>query len=111
MPLMSVGHLSEPFLDGWFGICPKGVEEAVDGPACALEQEDQKISPVSQFCYFPLVLAQNIICLSNFFMPLNSDLHRLTTSYVTAYGWGQGCPSVGTTPHYIIPHPSGLWGG
>lgn len=25
MPLMAVGHLSEPFLDGWFGICPKGV--------------------------------------------------------------------------------------
>lgn len=44
-------------------------------------------------------------------MPLMSDLHRLTTSYVTAYGWGQGCPSVGTTPHYITPHPSGLWGG
>lgn len=75
----------------------------MDGPAHALE--DKKISPVSQFYYFLLVLAQNITWLCNFFMLFNSDLHRLTTSYVTAYGWGQGCPSVGTTPHYISPYP------
>lgn len=115
MPLMHLGIFLNLSSMVWHlpqrGIFHPAVEEAVNGPAHALEQEDQEISPVSQFYYFPLVLAQNITCLCNFFMPHNSDLHRMTVSHVTACGWAHGWPSVGTTPHSIIPHPCGLWGG
>lgn len=62
----------------------------------------------------PAVLhPQSITCLCDFMVPLHSDLHRLTTYYVTACGrervqqWG--CPSMGTTHCCATPQPCRLW--
>lgn len=52
----------------------------------------------------------SLACVTNFMVPLHSDLHRLTTSYVSACGWGQGCPSVGTTHCPATPQPCRLCG-